>query len=184
MKIRAVLEIAFICIFGVTGWYLFDIKKQVELNSPELKEIEKYSRLVFSDGSGIDIMGNKIYSINEDRAVELKQSIVAFHLRYNSLEDDVKFWNEVNSFLLKFDAVSVRMTAYCENTRCIEALRNNQVDAHFTILEYGGILDMQSVISADIGGAFWLLGNGVKKIKWRDENQKPIDVAISIGLKQ
>jgi len=182
MKIRAVFQIAFICIFGITGWNLFDIKKQVELHSPELKDIESNNRLVFSDGSGIDIMENEIYSAFEDKTVGIKQNVIAFLLRYKSLEADVKFWNEVNSILSEHDTVHVRMIAYCENSRCIEALRKNPETVHFTVLEYGGILDMQAVIAADKDGELWLLGSGVKKIRWRDEIQTPFDVAMSIGL--
>ena len=178
MKKRIIFEILFICVFGLIGWHLFNAIGQIKSNSPELKAIESSNNLVFSGGMGIDIMGNYIDSISVNKMDEAGGFVVAFLLRYNSLSADLQFWNEVNSHLSGYD--NMKLTAYCENDRCIEAIKKNQETVHFTVLEYGIVGDMQALIDADMAGEFWLLGNVYKKINWRDDNIKPTDIAISI----
>lgn len=180
MKNRIILEILLICAFGVTAWYLFGIMKQTQTSSPELKEIEENNRLMFSDGAGIDIMGNKIDSIFTNRLDETVRFVAAFLLRYDSLDSDLKFWNEVSSHLSELD-IDVKLTAYCENERCIEYLKRNPNQANFTVLEYGGIVDIQAVIGADMTGTCWVRGNRYKRMKWRDGVQSPLDVSMNIG---
>jgi hypothetical protein len=151
----------------------------VKSNNPEPKAIERYNRVVFSDGSGIDVMGNKIESVLTSETGETERFVAAFLLRYDSLNDDLNFWNEVGNYLSELDLI-VRLTAYCENDRCIEAFRKNPDMAHFTVLEYGGAMDMHSVIGADEAGEFWLRGNRFRRINWRDEIMTPVDIAMSI----
>jgi len=76
------------------------------------------------------------------------------------------------------------LTAYCENGQCVETIRKNPSVVNFTVLEYGGVIDMQSVIGADVTGEFWLRGNRIRKIKWRDKVLTPFDVVMSIGTRQ
>jgi len=182
MKKRIAWEIALICVLGITGWYLSGIMQQIEANNPELKAIEDNKNLVFADGAGIDVMGNEIDSIFAAKPDGVERSVAAFLLRYNTLDADLEFWTEVNSHLSGLD--TIRLTAYCENARCVETVRNKPDSARFTVLEYGGAVDMQAVIGADAIGEFWLRGNEFKKINWRDGNQTPFDIAMSIGLRQ
>ena len=182
MKKRNLIEVLFICILGVTGWYLLDVMKQVESTNPELKIIESYNRLVFSDGTGIDIMGKYVDSVLANNADQVERFVVAFLLRQGSLDSDLRFWNEVNNYLSGLDTTIVKLIAYCENGQCVEDIKKNPDRADFPVLEYGEVSDMQAVISADIAGEFWLRGNSYKKIKWRDENLTPFDIAMSIGL--
>jgi len=180
MKIKFIWEILLICILIITGWYLYGIMKQVESNNPELKAIENDNNLIFSDGAGIDFMGNKIDSFLENKADEDERFVVAFLLRYNSLDADLKFWNEVKGYLSEPD--TIRLTAYCENNKCVEAIRINPDKVHFPVLEYGEASDMQAVIAADANGEFYLQGSRFRKIKWRNEILEPFDIAMSIGL--
>ena len=180
MKKTIVLEILLICIFGVTGWYLFGVTKQAELNNSVREAIEDGNGPVFSDGAGINVMGQKIDSINKTAGSE--RIVAAFLLRYDGLDADLNFWNEVNQNLLEPDFV--RLTAYCENKQCVEAIRKNPDRAHFTVLEYGEVVDMQAVLGADSGGEFWLRGNSARKINWRYGTSTPFDIAMSIGLSQ
>ena len=163
----------------VVGWRLFGAIEQMKSNNPETGAIENYNRLVFSDGAGIDVMGNKIDSVFTSESDETERFVAAFLLRYNSLNDDLKFWNEVRSHLSEFD-IDVRLTAYCENDRCIETVRKNPDMAHFSVLEYGGIVDMQAIVSTDAAGGFWLRGNRFRRTKWRDETMTPYEVAKRI----
>ena len=162
---------------------MYGAMERVKSNNPEFRAIEGYNRLMFSDGAGIDIMGNKIDSIFTDKADETERLIAAFLLRHDSLDDDLKFWNEVGGHLSELDIV-VRLTAYCENNRCVEAVKKNPGKAHFTVLEYGGVLDMQAVIGADAAGEFRLRGNRPGRIEWRDETATPFDIAMSMVLRQ
>jgi len=182
MKKGIVLEISLTCILVVTGWWLFDTMKYVESNNPELKIIENNNNIAFSDGAGIDVMGNNVYSVFSDKADGIEKSVAAFLLRYDSLDADLQFWNEVSNHLSGID--NIRLTAYCENDRCVEAVRKKTDMVDFTVLEYGEILDMQAVIEADAVGEFCLRKNRFKRINWRDGIQKPFDVAMSIGLGQ
>jgi len=182
MKKRIFLETALICILGCTGWYLFNAMKRTESNSPVLKEIANNNNLSFSGGAGMDIMGNNVHSAFANTTDETERKVVAFLLRHNSLDADLRFWNEVNSHLSGLD--SIRLTAYCENDRCTETIRKSPDAAHFTVLEYGGVIDMQAVIGADTAGEFWLRGNGARRIKWRNETLTPFDIAMKIGLGQ
>ena len=180
-----------------------------------MEKIDAYNALVFSDGSGIDVMGKKIDSIainNSDQAEEEVQNdllhqidesiqqkleaidnstsliddndqkigVVAFLLRYDSLDTDLVFWNNVNNYLSKFG--NVRLTAYCGNDRCIEAIKMTPSIANFTVLEYGEAMDMQAVIGADENGEFWLRGKVSKKVHWRNDIMTPYDIAMTIGL--
>jgi len=183
MKNNFVLKILLICVMAVAGWYLFGAMERLKSKNPKLRAIESYNRLVFSDGAGIDVMGNKVDSVFTGETDETERYVAAFLLRNESLKDDLKFWNEVGSRLPELGIV-VRLTAYCENDRCIEAVRKNPDMARFTVLEYGGAVDMQAVIGADAAGEFWLRGNGSKRIKWRDEILTPHDISMSIGLTQ
>jgi len=214
MKNRIGWELLFICILGVTGWYLYGTFERIKTNNPELRRIENYNNMVFVSGAGIDIMGNKIESIltnktdgkeietkidSPDLAVEhekqqhivtgdssskkannsnKKGGVVAFLLRYDSLDADLKFWNEVNSCLSEPDIV--RLTAYCENNRCIETIRKKPDMVRFTVFEYGEAVDVQAVIGADSTGEFWMRKNNAKKLRWRNEILAPCDVARSI----
>jgi len=182
VKKRIVLEIVLICILGITGWYLFDNMKQVELNSPERKSIENFNRLVFSDGAGIDVMGNYIDSVLTNKVDGEESFVAAFLLRYNSLDSDLIFWNEVKKHLFDLDVATVRLIAYCENSQCVEAIRENPNVTSIPILEYGEVSDMQAVISADATGDFWLFGKQYKKIEWRNADLSPFDIATSIGF--
>jgi len=184
MKKGTILKLLIVCIFGTVGWYQFGVMKQMESNNLELKAIESNNNMVFLDGAGVDIMGNEIDSVFTDKTEGVRRSRVAFLLRYNSLEVDLEFWNEVGSLLSKLDAVPVRLTAYCENGQCVEAIRKNPDVANFTVLEYGEVVDMQAMLGADAVGEFWLIGSGFKKINWRDGTQRPVDIAISIGMRQ
>jgi hypothetical protein len=183
MKKDIFWKILLICVLICTGWYLYDVVEDMKSRNPEPRAIESYNRLVFSDGDGIDVMGNKIDSVFTDKTDETERFAMAFLLRYDNLEYDLKFWNEVSSHLSEYNTV-VRLTAYCENSRCIEAVKNNTGKAHFTVLEYGGILDMQAVIGADVEGELWLRGNVLRKIKWRDGAITPLGAVMSMGLKQ
>jgi len=180
MKKNKILEIFLICFLGITGWYLFSVAEKLKSNNPELQEIERNNSLVFMDGVGIDVMGNIVDSVFalEDNAI--KRRVAAFLLRYDSIDDDLKFWNEVNRHLAGLD--TVRLMAYCENSRCVDVIRKNPDVAHFTVLKYGEAIDMQAVIGADLTGEFWLRGDRSRKINWRDERVTPFDTAMSIGL--
>ena len=180
MKKRIVLEMALICIFGFTGWYLFGVMKQTESDNPELKEIESNNSLVFSYGTGIDVTGNKIDSYITNSMDDVVINIVAFFLRYDSLDADLMFWNEVGSYLAELD--TVKLIAYCESVLCIEAVKRNPDIAHFTVLEYGNVIDMQAIVNADMAGEFWL--RGTKRVKWRDGAKTPFDVSQNIRLGQ
>jgi len=179
MKNRIILEIMFICVFGLTGWYLFGVMEQMKSNNPK---VENNNTLVFSDGSGIDIQGNIIDSVFEPESYEIKRSVAAFLLRYDSLDADLTFWKEVNSYLTEPDAV--RLTAYCENDLCIKAIKNKPDLSYLTVLEYGEAIDMHALIGADSNGEFWFRENRAGKIKWRGENLTPFDIANSIGMGQ
>lgn len=180
MKKRIIWEILFICLLGVAGWYLFGLMKKAESNNPVQNRIERNNSLGFSAGAGIDIMGNEIEPISLNSLDEVEVLAAAFLLRFDSLNADLKFWNEVGSQLPDID--TVRLTAYCEDTRCIETIRKNpDMAARITILEYGVVVDMQAVINADANGDFWLRRNGtLKKIKWRAENLTPYDIVDSV----
>jgi len=182
MKKILIGEIVLTCILGITGWYLFNVMKQVELNSPGQKTIEGNNALVFSEGVGIDVVGNRVDSILVNKTDKIERFVAAFLLRCDSLDADLKFWNDVNSYLSKSDII--RLTAYCENEQCIETVRKNLDTIHITVLEYGGVIDMQSIISVDAVGEFWLRGNKIRRIKWRDNNLTPFDIAKNIGLEQ
>jgi len=175
------LEILLICILGFSGWYLFNTMEHMKLKSPELRAIENYYRLVFSHGTGIDVMGNKIDSILAHETKGGERSVVAFLLRNKTLDADLQFWNEVNRHLSELD--TVRLTAYCENYRCVEVIRKNPEMAHFPVIEYGLVGDMQALIGADDDGEFWFRGNRFEKINWRDGSRMPIDIAMHIGLR-
>jgi len=178
MKKGIVWEIVLVCILGVAGWNLFGIMESEKSNNPELKAIEVNNNLVFSDGVGIDFMGNNIDSILKDKTDEAERFVVAFLLRYDSMDADLKFWNEVNNYLSEFD--TVRLIAYCENDKCIETLKVNPDTAHFYVLEYGEVKDMQAIIIADATGDFWFRGKEAKKINWRNDIMTPYDIAVSI----
>jgi len=180
MNKRIVLEIIIICILGVTGWHMFSVMKQAKLNNPDTKTIERADSLVFTSGAGIDVMGDKVDSIFADKADEASGSVAAFLLRYDSLDSDMEFWNEVGSHLSEPD--TTRFVAYCENDRCIEAIRKKTEHSRFTVLEYGAVIDMQAAIGADITGEFWMRGRRTIKIKWRDDVLTPVDIARSIEL--
>jgi len=182
MKKRIYLEVSFICILGIIGWYLFGVMKKVELDNPERKAIESYNSMVFISGAGIDVKGNYIDSVLTNQTDDKERYVIAFLLRYNSLDTDIHFWNEVNNHLSSLDNVIVRLIAYCEHFRCVEAIRVNPSAVNIPVLEYGEVSDMQAVIGADVKGEFWLRGNRNKKIKWRDHNLTPFDIAMSIGL--
>ena len=111
-----------------------------------------------------------------------KNTIVAFLLRYDSLDADLKFWNDVNEYLLKYK--NIKMLGYCENEQCVNAIKLNSSAAHFSILEYGTVADMQAIIAADASGEFWVRKNEAKKIKWRNRVLTPKNIAISIGVEQ
>ena len=214
MTKRIIFEIILICVLGTVGWYLFGIMKQAEIGNPEQRAIESYNRLVFANGSGIDVMGNKIDSIAQNKTdnvdkefpVKLggstkqkdakadnsasktddsdqKESIVAFLLRHDTLDSDLRFWNEVKSHLSELNLNTVKLTAYCESARCAETIRANPDIAHFTVLEYGNATDMQAVIGADAAGEFCLRGKGAEKINWRNRTKTPRDIVNSIGLR-
>jgi len=179
MKKRIVWEILFICFLGFSAWYLFGLLEHAKSNNHDLKRIDRNNNLMFMSGAGIGIMGNKVGSILLNSQGESEVFVAAFLLRYDSLSDDLTFWNEVGGDLTELD--TVRLTAYCENARCIETLKENPDVAHFTILEYGAVTDMQAVINVDAGGEFWLRGNKrLIKIKWRDGTLTPVDIVNSI----
>jgi len=179
MKKIFVLEILFICILGVTGWQLFGLMKKAKTESTNQIRIERSNNLLYVNGAGIDISGNKIESILVNSVDEVKVMVAAFLLRHDSLNADLKFWNEVGSQLAGFDAV--RLTAYCEDARCVETVRKNPDMAHVTIMEYGFVVDMQAVSSADADGMFWLrINRNFMKIKWRDKNLTPYDIVNRI----
>ena len=182
MKKRTVIEIVFIIIFIAAGWYMFDVMKRIESSHPELvRQIENNNKLGFMGGTGIDTMGHVIESAVVNGSDETRRRYIAgFLLRNNSLDSDVKFWNEVNNHLSELDTVSVNLTAYCENDRCIDTIKKNPGIAHFSVMEYGGVVDMQAILNADADGEFWLSGKGLRKIKWRDGVQAPIDIAVEM----
>jgi len=180
MKNSIVFEVLLICIFGTAGWYLFGVMKQLESNNPGRDAIEANNSLVFTGGAGMDIMGNMVNSVFTNKSDESERIVAAFLIRYNSLDADLKFWNEVNSHLSGLD--TIRLTAYCENIKCIDAIRNNPEKLHFIILEYGGAMDMQSIINADAAGEFWLRGDRPARINWRDGDLTPLNIAMRIGM--
>ena len=178
MKKRIIIEILFICLIGVLGWYLHGIMKQEESRNTRLKH--NRNNTTFMSGSGIDVIGNSVDSIKVKETTSLGRNKVAFLLRYSSLDADLQFWNEVRGLLLNND--DVQLVAYCENTHCVDVIKNKPDMADFTVLEYGEIVDIQAVLNVDANGEFWLLGKNTKKIKWRDESKTPFDIALSIGL--
>ena len=196
MKKGTVFEIMFVFIFGAIGWYLFGIVKHLELANPALEMIESYNNIMFSDGVGIDINGNKIESRNETPITtqfeesdnlslersDQRTGVAAFLLRYDTLDNDLMFWNEVKSNLSELDVVNVRLIAYCEDDRCIESIKKDPDKVHFNVLEYGVVVDMQAVIGADATGDFWWRGDSSKKINWRDEFRTPNDIVSNIGF--
>lgn len=189
MKNKIIWEILLMCILGFTGWYLHTKIEHVKLTSSKLKTIEADNRFVPVDGTtGIDVMGVKLESAKKDA-----KGIVAFLLRNNTLDADLQFWNEVHNYLTELSAVL--LTAYCENDRCVEAIRKNPSVAHFSVLEYGLVGDMQAIIAADENGEYWAGSNsavengdllkrvtGFTKINWRDGSVTPFDIAMRIGL--
>jgi hypothetical protein len=181
MKKRILWELLFIFILGFAGWYLYGLMERAKSNNPDLIRIERNNSLMFMSGAGIDIMGNEIESIILNNQDESEVFVAAFLLRYNSLEVDLAFWNEISSHLSEPNAV--RLTAYCENVQCIETVRKNPDMARFTILEYGAVTDMQAVINADANGELWLRGDRtMKKIRWRDEMLTPYNIVNSMKL--
>ena len=179
MKKGLALEVLLIFTLGISGWYLFGIFEQVKSSNSELKKIKNYNGFIFSDGEGVDIIGNEITSILINNKEESENFVFAFLLRFESLDADIEFWNEVSSYFLKKD--NVRFIAYCENYKCVESIKNKPDITHFIVLEYGEVKDMQAVLSADESGAFWLRGKGIgKKIAWRDKVISSLDISRSI----
>jgi hypothetical protein len=180
MKNRLIWEIFIILILCGTGWYLFGTMRNVETSSSTAKLIESSNNQIFLDGVGIDIMGNNIYSNTVEEIGKTKKTVIAFLLQYESLNDDLKFWNEVGDRLTN---ANTRLVAYCENEQCVEVIKKNPLKAHFQVLEYGEITDMQAIISADANGEFWLINSQNDRIKlnWRDGILTPNEIARSIN---
>ena len=192
MKNRIILEILLMCVLGFTGWYLHHKIELIKSTSSILKDIERYDqRMIFDGNAGIDVFGNKIESINKNHKEDI---MVAFILRIGTLDSDLQFWNAVNGYLTDLD--TVRMTAYCENDRCAEAIRKNNI-VDFSIVEYGTIEDMQAMINADRNGQcllrskkaydgadLFIQGTGFTKINWRDGNVSPFEIAMRISMAQ
>jgi len=126
---------------------LFNVIEQIKSNSPEHRMINTFHSIEFSNGAGMDVLGNRIYSIFTEEIDEVEKYAVAFLLRDNSLDDDLIFWNEVVIQLLKLNNVTTRLTAYCENEKCNDIIRKKQDAVNFTVLEYGVVGDMQAVFS-------------------------------------
>jgi hypothetical protein len=158
------------------GWFLFDKVKQMQSNSVEFA----YNDLFFSEGAGIDVMGNKIESIAVNMRDGTSKGIAAFLLRNDTIDDDIMFWNEVYDNL---SAISMtRLIGYCENDKCIEFIKKNPDKVHFTVLEYGGVVDMQAVIRADVKDEFWLNEQKSQKtIKWRNGMASPIEIVKDVN---
>jgi hypothetical protein len=176
MKNRLIWKILLICILGVAGWYLFDTLQYVESNSPELKMIRDYKNLVFISGAGIDVMGNNIDAMDVSGNVGVNKGASAFLLRSGTVNADMKFWNEVSNNLPASN--EIRLIGYCEDSKCIEFIKNNLDKVNFTILEYGEVVDMQAVISADGADEFWLVEFGNReKVKWHDGSVSPLTIA-------
>lgn len=194
MKNKLIWEVLLICILGFTGWYLHTKVEHLKSTSSKLKTIEAYKRKVLSYGiDGIDVFGAKIESGYTNNNDGNEKGIAAFLLRNDTLDADLRFWNEVNSYFTDHDAV--RLVSYCENERCVETIRKNPNVAHFSVLEYGLVGDMQAIIGADESGECWVQSNksdenvslltritGFTKITWRDGNVTPFDIAIRMGL--
>lgn len=181
MKKILFVQILFICILGASGWYLFGLMKKAESNNINQKRVERNNDLVFASGAGIDIFGNEIEPFLVNNRDGTEAFAVAFLLRHDSLDNDLKFWNEAASLLSELD--TVRLTAYCDDARCVEAVRKNPDMARFTILEYGAVVDMQAVFNSDANGEFCLRGDRtLKKIKWRDGTLTLNDIVNIIKL--
>lgn len=90
MKKTVSLKVLLICILALAGWYLWGVMERVKSKNSEPKTIEVYNSLMFSDGAGIDVMGNKVDSVFTGETDESERYVAAFLLRYNSLEDDLK----------------------------------------------------------------------------------------------
>lgn len=175
MKREIVIEILLIGVLGIYGWLLADRVVAVRAD-PVQMAADANSRLPFTDGIGIDSLGQRI----DPARFSGINRVVVFLLRSGSLDLDLKFWNSVGSLLP--NGSGVELIGYCDGNACIEALEKNPLSMEFPVITYGEALDSQALLNADLEGNFLLAEKGkyARTIGWRGSGRTADDVARSI----